>query len=89
MTTFLDENLAILLDRVGKNERLNPTESHVIRNENKSWTRKSALLTSCVPDFSKSALPRRAGSLAIDVAVLALVVNDTTDNGLTTFVITV
>jgi len=89
MSTFLDESLPILLDRVGKNEWLNPMESHLIRNENKSQTHGSALSTSYVPDFSKSALPRPARSLAIDVTVLPLVVNGTTDNDVTTFVIAV
>ncbi len=64
-------------------------ESHLIRNENKSQTHRSALLTSHVPDFSKSALPCPARNLAIDVAILPLVVNDITDNDTTTFIIIV
>lgn len=89
MSTFLDESLPILLDRVGKNKWLNPIESYLIRNENKSQTHRSILLTSYVPDFSKSALPRLARSFVIDVTVLPLVVNDTTDNDVTTFVIAI
>jgi hypothetical protein len=59
--------------------------SHGIRSENKSLVLRGTSLTACVPRSSKSASPHRVSNAVIDVAVLPLVVNGTTDIDLTIF----